>query len=114
MADGQKAGLCHFADHSGALGVVRKAGKTYLETRHNDQTEQKAEITTDRLWLRSTWGLDGQSTFAYSTDGTHFTSMNRYPLSWGFYRGDRIGIYCYNNEADAGLVDIDFFHYDCK
>jgi hypothetical protein len=31
----------------------------------------------------------------------------------GWYRvsGDRIGVYSYNDQADAGYVDIDFFHY---
>jgi hypothetical protein len=35
-------------------------------------------------------------------------------LQWGSYRGDRIGIYSYNNQADAGYVDVDSFHYDCS
>ena len=34
-----------------------------------------------------------------------------YPLSWGYYRGDRFGIYSYNNKADAGCVDIDYVQY---
>lgn len=34
-----------------------------------------------------------------------------YDLSWGYYRGDRIGIYCYNNDADEGFIDVDYLHY---
>ena len=66
---------------------------------------------TRYLWLRSTWGLDGHSQFSYSLDGDHFTPLGTYDLSWGYYRGDRIGIYCYNNDADEGFIDVDYLHY---
>jgi beta-xylosidase len=111
MTDGQHAGLCHFAAHSGCLGVVRRDGRTRLELRHDDQSELGPVITSQYLYLRSTWGLDGQSQFSYSLDGTHFTPFSTYHLSWGHYRGDRIGIYNYNNLADSGYVDIDYLHY---
>ncbi|MGN6505360.1 MAG: hypothetical protein ACTHM6_07340, partial [Tepidisphaeraceae bacterium] len=58
---------------------------------------------------------DGRSTWAYSTDGQTFRPFgDPYPLGWGDYRGDRIGIFSYNNDADAGTVDVDSFtyHYD--
>lgn len=29
----------------------------------------------------------------------------------GTYRGDRIGIFCFNNKEEKGEVDIDYFHY---
>lgn len=29
-------------------------------------------------------------------------------------RGDHIGIYCYNNRADEGYIDIDYLHYQNK
>ena len=112
LVDGQHAGLCHFASHSGCLGVVRKEGQTYLELRHDDNVEVSASpIAASCLWLRSTWGLHGHSQFSYSFDGDHFTPFGTYNLSWGYYRGDRIGIYCYNNESDDGFVDIDYLHY---
>lgn len=112
LVDGQHAGLCHFASHSGCLGVVRKEGQTYLELRHDDNVEVSASpIAASCLWLRSTWGLHGHSQFSYSFDGDHFTPFGTYNLSWGYYRGDRIGIYCYNNQSDDGFVDIDYLHY---
>ena len=113
LADGQHAGLCHFAEHSGALGVVRENNTTYLEQRHDDRTMRGIALKTDYLWLRSTWGLDGQSAFFYSLDGDHFTPLGEYSLSWGFYRGDRIGIYNYNDVSDDGFIDVDYLHYDC-
>lgn len=112
LADGQHAGLCHFAEHSGCLGVVRQDGKTYLELRIDDRSTRGSELTSGMLFLRSTWGLDGQSLFYYSTDGQHFTPFGSYRLSWGFYRGDRIGVYSFNDLTDDGYVDVNYFHYD--
>ena len=111
LADGQHAGLGHFAQHSGCLGVVREAGQTYLELRHNDHAQRLLPINTQYLWLRSTWGLNGQSQFSYSLDGDSFTPLGSYPLSWGYYRGDRIAIYNYNNKEDNGYIDVDYLHY---
>ena len=114
MADGQHAGLCHLASHSGSLGVMRGGGTTRLELRHDNTSELGPVITDHYLWLRSTWGLDGHSQFSYSTDGERFIPFGTYDLTWGFYRGDRIGLYNYNNHADEGYVDIDFLHYWCQ
>jgi hypothetical protein len=65
-----------------------------------------------RLWLRSSWGLDGVSRYAFSLDGTRFEEFGPpYRLSWGNYRGDRIGIFTFNDRADAGSVDVGAFRY---
>ena len=34
-----------------------------------------------------------------------------YQLGWGDYRGDRIGIFTYNNKGEAGHIDCDSFVY---
>ena len=111
MTDGQRAGLCHFSEHSGCIGVVRKNGETHLELRLDDNSQPGPPVTCRYLYLRSTWGLDGQSEFSYSTDGRRFTPYGTYPLSWGYYRGDRIGIYCFNDLGDSGYVDVDWVKF---
>ena len=51
----------------------------------------------------------------YSLDGDNFIPFGHpYQLSWGNYRGDRIGVYCYNNNVESGYVDIDYFHYEME
>jgi beta-xylosidase len=113
LADGQKAGLCHFAGTHSALGVVQDGETRRIEYRENGQLTVGPEITGDQLWLKSTWGLDGRSRYAYSADGKSFTDFGpEYQLSWGNYRGDRIGIYNFNTKQDAGYVDVDFLDYD--
>lgn len=114
LADGQHAGLCHFGSHSGQLGVMREGGRTYVERATDDRAERIVQYDAPLLWLRSTWGLDGRSYFAYSADGIHYEPGGDYTLSWGNYRGDRIGIYCYNTEAERGYIDVNFLHYDLE
>lgn len=112
MADGQKAGLCHFSSSHAALGVAREGGTCYLEYRQNDQIHKGIRIESIYIWLKSEWGLDGLSRFSYSLNGDVFTPFgNPYQLAWGNYRGDRVGIYTFNDLADRGWVDVDYLHY---
>ena len=115
MADGQVAGLCHYSGSNSTVGVRREGEVAMIEFSQNGKFIPGPRITSTRLWLRSTWGLDGLSRYAYSTDGETFTPFGEpYLLSWGDYRGDRLGIFTYNNKGEAGYVDCDSFtyHYD--
>ena len=70
-------------------------------------------IEGTRLWLRSVWGLDGRSQYFFSLDGRAFAEFGSpYPLAWGNYRGDRIGLYSFNSKADEGYVDVNYFRYN--
>ena len=130
MKNGHKAGLCHFSGGHSAIGVVKEGGRLYLEFRQNDRGERGLElhptfrqkeagqdiVKTIRepllIWFRSTWGLDGESHYSYSLDGESFKPFGMpYRLEWGNYRGDRIGIYSFNDDADEGFVSVDYFHY---
>jgi hypothetical protein len=104
--------LCHFAKDSSCLGISESGANRSLEYRKGGIITPGPEIKGSEVWLRSTWGLDGNSQYSYSTDGKTFTNFGEpYLLSWGSYRGDRIGIYSFNNKADAGFVDVESFRY---
>ena len=109
--DGLHAGLVHFASQSASLGIVNRQGQNYIEFTKNNKHQQGIAIPSSTLWLKSVWGLDGKSTFYYSFDNEDFIEFGQYLLSWGFYRGDRIGIYCYNDVSESGYVDVDYFQY---
>lgn len=112
MADGQQAGLCHFARTYGTLGVIQSGPKRTLVFSDNGKSTTGPAIAGDALWLMSTWDQDGVSRYAYSLDGERFTALGQpYQLTWGHYRGDRVGVYCFNDESDAGHVDVDWFRY---
>ena len=112
MADGQKAGLCHFSGQHSALGVVKEKGDCRLEYRKNGEVRQGATVKAKHIWLRTRWGLDGLSHYSYSLDGDRFLPFGEpYQMVWGNYKGDRVGIYCFNDNGEAGHVDVDYLHY---
>jgi len=112
MADGQVAGLCHFSKDDSTLGVRQTGDQLALEFSHAKKITPGPAVTVKKIWLRSTWGLDGKSQYFYSMDGETFKPFGEsYQLAWGNYRGDRVGIYSYNDKGEAGYVDVDWFHY---
>jgi beta-xylosidase len=112
MTNGQVAGLCHYSKDYSTIAVRRTNDTLALESARNRNITNGPVLTAPKLWLRSMWGLDGKSSYAYSTNGISFTPFGEsYQLGWGDYRGDRIGIFTYNNDAEAGHVDIDSFTY---
>jgi beta-xylosidase len=115
MADGQQAGVCHFAKTYSALGVIQDGASRRLININNGTVTTGATISGNLLWLRSVWGLDGKSEYSFSLDGRAFTGFGTpYQLAWGNYRGDRIGLYSFNPKADEGWVDADYFHYNYR
>jgi beta-xylosidase len=113
LTDGTCAGLCHFVStHSASLGVMQNGLNRSLRYKNDGRAIIGATLTGKDLWLRSTWGIDGKSQFSFSLDGVTFTPFgDPYQLVWGGYRGDRNGIFCYNNKSETGFVDVDFYHY---
>lgn len=112
MADGQTAGLCQFAGAYSFIGITQTGSVRTLLFHARGHITLGPSLASDRLWLRSTWGLDGGSTYSYSIDGELFTRFgDPWPLTWGNYRGSRIGIFTYANQDENGHIDIDWFRY---
>ena len=112
MADGQHAGLCHFSAECSGLGIVQEEGVRYVEQHINGHYMKGERIVHPYIWLQTRWGLDGMATYYYSLDGDHYPPFgNSYRMVWGHYRGDRIGIYNFNNHSEKGLIDVDYLHY---
>lgn len=113
MANGEKSGLCHFATPNYSwLGVECFQDSIRIEYCLKGDIIAGPILKGKNIWLRSKWGLKGESHYQYSFDGIYFIDFGgSYQLSWGGYRGDRIGIFNYNNEGENGYVDVDFFKY---
>lgn len=113
MADGQYAGLTHFSTTSySTLGIRQVRGKRYIMYEYNGKDTTGVRIIGKKIWLRSTWDINGRNTYSFSTTGQLFTPFAGISqLTWGSYRGDRIGIYNYNMLGDKGYVDVDLFRY---
>ena len=62
-----------------------------------------------------TWTYDGTAQYAYSTDGGAFTDIGpAFRLTWSFYRGDRLGLFSFNDKSDGGFVDFDNFECELR
>lgn len=111
LADGQHAGLCHYAATYAGLGVRRSGTTTAIEHNAGGSLTSGPVITQNALWLRTSWDVNGVSRFSYSLDGSSFTAFGgTYQLTWGGYRGDRVGLYTYNPNG-TGHVDVDSVDY---
>ena len=84
----------------------------YIEQHINGRYHRGEPIEQSYVWLQTRWGLDGMSTYYYSLDGDHFIPFGHpYRMVWGHYRGDRVGIYTFNNQTEKGWIDVDYLHY---
>lgn len=115
MAEGQRSGLCHLTQRWSELGVEMRNGQRCLYVR--DAEGQYKLLMDDAprvVWLRTVWGLEGQARYLYSINGRTWVDAGIvYPLQWAFYRGDRIGLYTYNDLAAEGSATFTRFHYRC-
>jgi len=115
MADGQYAGLTHYASTFSTFGVKQTNGVKTLNYNNNGKDSTGIQISENTIWLKSIWGYDGISSYAFSTDGMKFIPFgDTYQLSWGSYRGDRIGVFNFNTKEDKGFVDVDWFRFNYK
>jgi beta-xylosidase len=114
MSDGEFTGLTHFSTTSYSLfGIKQENEIRRLVYLSNGKDTFGIRVKGKSIWLRSTWDASGISRYAFSTDGKTYQAFgNTFQLTWGSYRGDRIGIFNFNNKEDKGYVDVDWFRYD--
>ncbi|MDN3656062.1 glycoside hydrolase 43 family protein [Ferruginibacter paludis] len=114
MYDGQYAGLTHFSTNSISSAGIKQAGTIrYLVYNYKDRSHVKIKIEGDSIWLRSTWNIRGTNQYAYSLNGETFLPFGgTSQLTWGSYRGDRIGLFNFNAIVDKGYIDVDYFDYN--
>ena len=73
-----------------------------MEFRENGKITKGMQVPSKHIWFSSQWGLDGDNFLPFGTP---------YQMSGGNYKGDRIGMYCFNDNSESGFVDVDYFHY---
>ncbi|SCO03365.1 uncharacterized protein FFB20_11930 [Fusarium fujikuroi] len=94
----------------------RDQGYVYLETRSLTSIIKGQGVQSDKICLSATWGLNGISKFSYkASDSSNFIQFpvdKGYQMQWRDYRGDRLGVFTFNNDAEAGYIDCESFTYD--
>lgn len=117
MVEGQRSGICHFSGAWSEFGV-RMVGTEhqlyYRDHRGEDQVLQTDldQLKDKKVYLRSVWDLSGTSHYSWSLDGKEWMETGiAYQLEWGNYRGDRLGLYTYDNHGEGGEATFTDFHY---
>lgn len=109
LADGPHAGLCHNAATYAGLGVRRSGTTTIAHNASGGTPIYGQAITRNAVWLRTTWDVNGVSRFSYSLDRNVCSSSGgTYQLTWGGYRGDRVGLYTYNPNGTAYVDSVQY------
>jgi beta-xylosidase len=113
MTNGQYAGITHFSTTSNSLlGIKKEQGIRRLFYSYNNVDTTGIALSGKYIWLQSQWNANGENIYAYSLDGKEFVAFGgRSTLTWGGYRGDRIGIFNFNIEGESGFIDVDYFNY---
>lgn len=112
-APGMRAGVCHHSGQFVLLGVrVTANGKRHVEFDRNGNVIEGPELPGDTLYIRTT--IDGhRARFAYSPDNATWTNFGpEFLLTFGRWKGDRLGCYCWNDASESGHLDIDWFSYE--
>lgn len=80
---------------------------------HDGETTILRKGRFDRVWLRATVdAANNAHLFSYSTDGKHYTTIEKpFQSGSGYWKGLRIGLYCYSTDKDGGTAQFDFFRY---
>jgi hypothetical protein len=91
---------------------VQNGGTRTLKFNANGTIIMGPEVTNTTVYFRTILDLTATAKFFYGYDGINFTQLGgNYLLTLGKYRGDRIGIYNYNNSGATGYIDADWIHY---
>jgi beta-xylosidase len=118
MAPGQRACLANFngGKNYSLIAVVAddSGGRRLIYEIYGNATQGPAlPDGQTTLLLRSLCTFDDRQTYQYSLDGKTFQEIGGvYQPTTGNYRGNMIGLFTYNNERDAGCLDVDWFHYE--
>lgn len=113
MANGEVAGLTHFSTKSNSLFGIRQTNDQRMLILDIDgKVSELVVVKGKTAYLRSNWGLDGISSYSYSFNNKSYTSLKpTHQLTWGSYRGDRIGIFNFNVLEEKGFIDVDWVRY---
>ncbi|MDR3119406.1 MAG: family 43 glycosylhydrolase [Mediterranea sp.] len=113
MANGQRSGLVCMGKENRMCGVKMEEGQRTLYV-SDDTTEQVvASIPAGPVYLRVSIDVPRQHMqFLYSVDNITFTPCgDPFFIRFGFWKGARVGLYCYNSQKDAGEASFLQFAY---
>lgn len=112
MADGQRAGLCHFSDRYAWIGIIKAGDVCRVCVDNNGEITEGPVVSSPRITLKTIILPTGEATLSYSLDGEEFTQLGgAVPLTFGFWKGSVLGLFSFNTRAAEGIADFDDFQY---
>ncbi len=115
LVDNDHAGLACMGNDNYQSGVMKKDGKLYLYTGNDDEVvEIRLPLSKKTVYLRLYLdGITNRYSFSYSLDNKKFTPIgDSFPMEFGYWKGVRPAIFCYNTEGKGGKTFIDWARYD--
>ncbi len=114
MEDGQRCGLAVMSDKNHLLGVCRTDGKKQLYFESAGTVTDSVIFRGKNIILRLVFDVNADDFhFEYSNDGKTFSTFGQsFKPRFGFWKGARPALFCYNVDGDSGLVRFDEFEVD--
>lgn len=113
ISEGTHCGLCILSPASSSIGITLSEGKKWIVVYSDNQEVCRQALESEELYLRCTAYQNGYASFSYSTDSLHYLPLGTsYPMKWGYYRGARMGIFCYNVNTESGYADFDYIQVE--
>ena len=115
LINGQKAGLTSISGNRFiSIGVLKRDGKLFLFFEEKNDIIEELPISKKKVYLK--FNIDTESSnnrFYYSFDNNNYYPLgNQFEISWGAWKGSRIGLFSYNVIAEGGTAYFDNFHYN--
>jgi beta-xylosidase len=113
MVPGQKAGLCSLSSVFNEVGVTNKGGRLFVYFQGNDQSRDSVAVSRKVVYFKLVLNLTNQQNyFQYSFDNKNYVTIGKpFEAKWGYWKGTRIGLFSYNEQADGGTAAFNYFHY---
>lgn len=113
MAIGQKAGLTYLgADFDNWIGAEKDVTGVCIRSVTAGVHHHGPAFGGDTLWLRTEYDFTGSTLLYFSFDGARFWQLGgECHLTYGFWKGARVGLFTYNKGRDEGIADFTCFGY---
>ncbi len=114
LVEGQRCGLACMGKENHLLGVMKKDGKVWIYLEQDAKEITTIPLSGKSIYLRlKADAKSNQYTLLYSKDNRSFVEIGEaFSMKSGNWKGVRVGLFCYNENAATGDVSFDWFEYE--
>jgi len=114
LKEGAHAGLLCIGRHFNGIGIAQKDGQMWLYLEDNGEHKYIQQVKRKIVYLKVLVDAEeNNNQFYMSEDGKKFTPIgDSFAMYSGSWKGERVGLYCYNTKEVAGQAMFDYFRYE--